>query len=189
VAPLLAALARHRVRFVLSGSTAALAYGIAVDPGDLDIVPDTAPENLARLAGLLQEIEARPQGPFGAWVKGERGEPKWVPRPTTREELDAWRPDPGEPTSFDHLLTTRLGNLDVVPALMGTFAVLDARAVDAVVAGLPVRAAHLDEVLAGMTVPRRDKDVPRVAALREVQRRAGARPASSPAFPPGAGVD
>jgi hypothetical protein len=174
---------------VLAGSTAALAYGVAVEPGDLDIVPEIGEENLTRLVRLLEEIEARPQGPFGSGVEGERGERRWVPRPTTEAELKAWRSDPGDPASFDHLLTTRHGNLDVVPALMGSFEALNARAVTVTLAGCVIRVAHIDEVLAGMTVPRRDKDVPRVAALREVQRRGGSNTPSPSASPPDAAAD
>jgi hypothetical protein len=43
---MLRALRSADVRFILTGSVAALAYGVAVEPNDLDIAPDLTAENL-----------------------------------------------------------------------------------------------------------------------------------------------
>ena len=58
---LLERLERHRVRHVLGGSVAAMAYGVDLVPGDLDIVPELEPSNLERLGTLLRELGAKPK--------------------------------------------------------------------------------------------------------------------------------
>lgn len=59
---LLLALSEAQVRFVVIGGVAVGVHGFVRATKDLDIVPDPAPENLARLARLLAEIEARQIG-------------------------------------------------------------------------------------------------------------------------------
>jgi hypothetical protein len=66
------------------------------------------------------------------------------PTAADRAARAAWAPDPEDPSSFDHLLWTRYGTLDVVPAIA--------------------------DQLATLTVPRRSKDVERVRALRALER-------------------
>ena len=100
VPELLGVLESHEVEYVVSGSVAAMIYGVELTPGDLDVVPATEGANLRKLVGVLREIEARPHGPFGEWMTRADGERKWVPRPTSEAELDAWVTDPdasGEP--------------------------------------------------------------------------------------------
>jgi hypothetical protein len=48
------------VRFVLTGSVAAVAYGVPVNPGDLDVAPDLAADNLERLAAVVAAWDAKP---------------------------------------------------------------------------------------------------------------------------------
>src|SRR3989442_763005 len=48
------------VRYVLTGSVAAAAYGVPVEPRDLHIAPPLDPENLARLARLPPRRSAHP---------------------------------------------------------------------------------------------------------------------------------
>lgn len=170
VEPLLDVLLAHGVDFFVAGSCAALAHGVPLEPGDLDIVPDTAIANLERLAAAIADLEGRPPGPFGAWNELPGGEWRWVSRETKPEEIAAWRPDPADPDSFDHSLRTRLGNLDVVPRISGSFAELAPRAVERELAGRTVRVVHVHDLLARLTVPRREKDAERVRALRAIQR-------------------
>ena len=162
---------RHGVDYVVTGSYAACLYGVDLQPGDLDIVPAADRENLQRLIQLIQDVEGWPQGPFGTWTQKPDGEWKWIARETSPEEIAAWSPDPGNVRSFDALLTSRFGNLDLVPWVTGTYEVLRPRATHHEVFDCTVWAAHIDEILARLTVPRRDKDQARVAALREIQRR------------------
>ncbi|MGZ3599566.1 MAG: hypothetical protein ACXWQ5_07595 [Ktedonobacterales bacterium] len=178
---LLGALARHGVRYVLTGSVAALAYGVEIgQAGDLDITPALDEVNLSRLGALLRDIEASldPDGPMGHWETLPDGEKKWrVDAPTreSRAQQASWSPDPADVSTFDHLFCTRLGNFDVVPEVSGTYETLMKRAARMDAWGHDIWVVHVDELLAALTVPRRAKDVPRVRQLREIQRRRGER--------------
>jgi predicted nucleotidyltransferase len=59
---LLAALTNAKVEFIIIGGIAVGVHGFVRATEDLDIVPDPAPENLARLARVLAEIGARHVG-------------------------------------------------------------------------------------------------------------------------------
>jgi len=170
VPALLRLLEQHHVRFILAGSVAAAAYGVEVEPGDLDIVPESSEGNLRKLVDALEEMEARPLGPFGAWTTLPTGEKKWVPRETSDRELADWKPDIEDTSSLDHLYVTRFGNFDVVPELVGTYDHLKERAALRTLHGFELQVAHVDDLLARLTIPRREKDRNRVAALRRVQR-------------------
>jgi hypothetical protein len=167
---LLDVLDRNKVQFILAGSVAASLYGVAVgEPGDLDVVPAMDRGNLERLALVLAEIEACPED-LGHWETKPDGEKTWIVDETSPEVLAAWRPDPEDPATFDHLFPSRLGNFDVVPEVTGTYETLRPRAVAMEIQGNRVWTAHVDDLLATMTVPRREKHIPRVRRLREVQR-------------------
>lgn len=56
---LLEVLTRHRVAFVLIGGAAIQSHGRRYDTQDIDITPDTEPENLSRLASALNELACR----------------------------------------------------------------------------------------------------------------------------------
>ena len=173
---LFAVLDANRVAYVVTGSTAALLHGVTLTPGDLDITPSLDRANLMRLATTLADVDARPDpdGPFGAWETDSDGERRWVerePRSGERAARLAWRADPADPASFDELLQTRLGALDIVPELSGRYADLAERATRVTAFGHAVLAASIADQLASLTVARRDKDRPRVQALRERQGR------------------
>lgn len=176
VAALLGVLERHGVRYVLTGSVAALAYGVDIgQAGDLDITPALEAENLRHLAAVLREIEAGldPDAPFGHWDTGQDGEQHWIvdaPTPTLRAARAAWQPDPADVSSFDSLFTSCYGNFDIVPELSGTYDTLMQRAVLLQAWGYTIWVAHVNDLLASLTVPRRQKDAPRVRALRQIQR-------------------
>jgi hypothetical protein len=59
---LLLALTRAQVSFIVIGGVAVGVHGFVRATKDLDIVPDPDPENLARLARLLVEIDAQQVG-------------------------------------------------------------------------------------------------------------------------------
>lgn len=184
VEALLSVLDRYGVEYVVVGSVAAAFYGVELTPGDLDIVPATGPTNLERVVRTCQDLEAQPLGPFGDWTTLESGERKWIPRPTTMEELADWQPDATDVSTLDHLFVTRLGNFDVVPEIAGTFDALIARARRHTWQGLTPWVAHVDDLLARLTIPRREKDAPRVSALRRIQRRLDLE-RKDPPSPPG----
>lgn len=172
---LLEALDLFDIRYVLIGSIAAQLYGIEVQPGDLDITPALNRENLTHLARLLLGIEATlpDTEEIGRWEVQPNGERKWISRKATekdRLERGAWLPDPDDLSTLDHLFHTRYGNFDVVPELTGDYETLMKRAIRMNAHGREVWTAHVDELLAALTIPRREKDVSRVRQLREIQR-------------------
>ena len=170
---LLKILEEFSVDYILVGSVAAAVYGVDVEAGDLDVVPNTEAYNLERLISVVAKVEGTPLGPFGEWRLLESGEWKWIARPTTEQELADWRPDSRDTRTLDHLFGTCLGNFDVMPEVAGTYEVLRPRAVMRSWQGCNIWVAHIDELLARITIPRREKDCNRVAALREIQRQNG----------------
>jgi hypothetical protein len=124
------------VAYVLVGSVAAEAYGAQVSPRDFDIVPDTAAANLAHVAALLAELDAKPQF-----------DPDW---PFSRAECDAWQPTPPTEENLDHLFETRLGLFDVVSWRAGRYERLRPRAAIAEHNGIPVPVAHIEHLIEPM---------------------------------------
>ena len=172
---LLTVLNAHDVRYVVTGSAAAGLLGVTVEPGYLDVTPATDDANLERLADALADLEAGqyPDEPFGRWAVGPDGERRWVefePTDADRRARSEWRPDAADPVSFDHLLQTRLGTLDVVTEITGGYEQLRERAVPVDVGGRTVWVESVADQLATVTVPRREKDRDRVLRLRELQR-------------------
>lgn len=150
VRPLLTELQEAGVRYVLTGSVAAAAYGVPVEPRDLDVAPETEPENLTRLAALLTRIGAKP-----------RHDPNWQ---FSEEECERWTPDPPTEENLDHLFDTRLGPLDVVPWRSGRYEELAARGLPVEADGLRVLVAHPDDLAAKMTFPKQRERLPHLAA-------------------------
>lgn len=168
-------LGRHNVLYVVTGSVAVLLQGVPLTPGDLDVTPALDRGNLGRLAGALDELGARQyaDAPFGRWEPGPSGDRRWVPfEPTAgdREDRAGWRADPANAASFDHLLWTTHGALDVVPEVAGTYDELRPRAVAIEIDGRSVWVQSIADLLAALTVPRREVDAERVQKLRELQR-------------------
>jgi hypothetical protein len=183
VEALLDILNEHRVEYVVTGSAAALLHGVALEPGDLDITPALDHENLARLRRALEAIHAHQyeDAGFGHWETSVAGEHRWVTDQATPERIAAranWSPNPRDPTTFDYLLASDFGSIDIVPQISGTYEQLAPRAATVVRAGHSVRVETVSDLLATLTVPRREKDANRVRELRHIQRRqerAGAR--------------
>jgi hypothetical protein len=84
--------------------------------------------------------------------------------------LTSWKPDPCDPASFDHLLESRCGAIDIVPEVSGTFEDLVPSAVAIELDGQRVWVEAIHDLLATITVPRREKDRVRVQQLRALQR-------------------
>jgi catechol 2,3-dioxygenase-like lactoylglutathione lyase family enzyme len=163
LAALLEALDDHGVKYVITGSVAAMAHGAPdVRPGDLDVIPATDPDNLERLAAALRAIDAEMRPEYGEW-QIEAGEREWVEDGRLRNA----RPlDPADPATFDHSFESPDGRLDVVPEAAGTYAAVRPRAGRVAVAGTDRWVAAPADVLAGMTRPRRPTDASRVRHLR-----------------------
>lgn len=169
---LFALLATWQIRYILTGSVAALLYGVDLQPGDLDITPALDHANLVRLIDLLRMIGAAPAGSPGQWEIQPDGERTWVAATHAGDDQPAsWMPNPADPASLDRLFTTRHGNIDIVPEIAGTFPRLSERAVTMTAYGQSISIAHIDDLLTTLTKPRRAKDVPRVRQLRDIQHR------------------
>ncbi len=167
VRSLLAGLAATGVDHVLTGSVAATAYGVSVDPNDLDVAPSLAADNLVRLAGLLGGWEARPHV-----------DPDWPE--TTEEDAVRWAPEPATAENLDHLFETRLGRFDVVPSRSGTYEELAPRALPARLAGHEVLVAAPCDLLPHLrlTKPKHRERAPQLERLCERSRR-GEQPVPS----------
>jgi hypothetical protein len=148
---ILATLERHRVEHVVVGGIAAISHGSPLPTEDLDVTPDPAAENLARLAAALAEVGARLRVtgseavdlPFDGRLLGQ---------------AEAWN------------LTTRYGDLDVVFKPPGTGGFADLRR-DAVVVELADDArplvASLADVIRSKEASNRPKDRAQLPALRQ----------------------
>lgn len=169
---LLQTLADHEVEFVLAGSVAVEAWGAEIGtPGDLDIIPAMGERNLSKLMDAMTVLEARPFPVTGEWTVSADGY-RW-------HEFDEENPrrgssppplNPAVPESFDSLFATVYGALDVVPKISGQFVDVEERASSVSVHGVDgVRVISIEDLLAQLTVPRRQKDALRVAHLRQRQ--------------------
>jgi hypothetical protein len=176
VEALLDILNEHGVEYVVTGSAAALLHGAALEPGDLDITPALDHGNLDRLRRVLEAIHAHQyeDAGFGHWETNDAGEHRWVTDQATPENVAAranWSPNPHDPATYDYLLASDFGSIDIVPVISGTYEQLAPRAATVLRAGHWVLVEAVSDLLATLTVPRREKDAGRVRQLRHIQRR------------------
>jgi hypothetical protein len=151
-----AALADCRVEWVLTGSCVLVAYGAELNPNDVDVTPALDPDNLARLAALLENLGARP-----AYY------PDW-PGSLSLKACAAWTPVPPTEPHLDHLYVTPLGMVDVVPCLCGTYDELLPAATTTRFLGHTIRVCDPAEVLARLEGRSRPKDLLRRTQYAEV---------------------
>ena len=174
VEALLEILDEHKVEHVVTGSAAAMLHGVVLDPGDLDITPALDHDNLDRLRRVLEAIHARQyeSASFGHWEATAAGEHRWVEDEATPENVAArasWWPNPLDPTTFDYLLDSDFGSIDIVPTISGTYQELARCAVKVQAGATSVLVEAVSDLLATLTVPRREKDNDRVRQLRRIQ--------------------
>ncbi len=139
---ILRTLLEHQVQYVLVGGLAATLYGSPHITTDADIVPDRSPENLARLADALTNLEAR--------VRVE-GDPTGLPFDISVSML----------SSVEILnLTTRCGDLDLTFVPSGTQGYPDLRknAIQIDIHGTQVTVASLADVIRSKEAANREKD-------------------------------
>jgi hypothetical protein len=126
---LLARLVAADVRFVVIGGLALGAWGVVRGTKDCDIVPDPAPDNLDRLAGVVADLGGHVQ--LGDALLGSERSIAGLLREGERA-----------------LITTELGDLDVVQGLAGVlpYEVLRAEAIDVELAGATVAICSLEHL-------------------------------------------
>ena len=174
VEALLAILNEHEVEYVVTGSAAAMLHGAVLDPGDLDITPALHHDNLDRLRRVLEAIHARQyeNASFGHWEATAAGGHRWVREEATPENVAAranWTPNPQDSTTFDYLLDSDFGSIDIVPTISGTYEELAPRAVKMQTKRNAILVEAVSDLLATLTVPRHEKDADRVRELRRIQ--------------------
>jgi hypothetical protein len=138
---LLARLAEADVRFVLVGGLALGAWGVIRGTKDCDIVPDPSPDNLDRLAAVVVRLSGRVQ----------HGESLLGSEPSIAALLKD-----GERA----LISTRLGDLDVVQGLEGVppYNELRDRAIEVEIAGATIAICSLEHLRAMKRAAGRPRD-------------------------------
>ncbi len=147
--PLLEALQRHGVDFIVVGAAAAVSQGSPVPTYDLDVTPARNRENFERIASALGDLDAQLRTPT---------EP--VPFP-----VDAMMLAGGEAWTLD----TNAGALDLVFVPAGTRGyedlLRDALSLD-LGTGTPALVASLPDVIRMKEASNREKDRVQLPALR-----------------------
>lgn len=138
--PLLQALERHGVDFVVIGGVAGLAQGSSYPTFDLDVAYSRDPANLRRLVDALTEIGV-----------SLRGAPPDLPF-----QLDVQSLTNGANLTFD----TKFGSFDVLADIAGIKSYDDLREASTVkrIAGVEVRVASLDDLISMKRAANRAKD-------------------------------
>lgn len=150
--PILEALNRNDVAYVLIGGYAALQYGATRPTQDIDVTPSTETENLGRLAAALKEMGA------GIRVNDIL---EGLPFDTSAEALRG--------VKMLNLRTPH-GDVDLTfdPAGVDGYPDLVRSAVAKVVDGVTVQLAALDDIIRSKTAAARNKDfeaLPELEAL------------------------
>lgn len=152
---ILAALERHRVRYVLIGGIAAVTRGARLLTEDIDITPARDPANLECLAEALRELDAE--------IRTDAPQPSSVPLPPDARLLathEIWN------------LTTKYGNLDVVlrPGGFerGFEELLPGATLERIGERLQIHVASVDQLIRSKEVSGRPKDLEAVKELRRL---------------------
>ncbi len=156
--PLVRALHRRDVRWILNGSAVLLTAGVEVVPGDLDVVPELSADNFGRLTDVLADLDAFPQ-PVPDWEHG-----------LSVEEVSRWRPHPAVANLNSRFLTD-YGVLDIVPDLTGSYDQLLRTARTAELDGMELLTADLAPILRRLETSSRPKDQRRWALARHLAHR------------------
>jgi len=138
--PLLAALSRASVDFVVIGGVAGGSYGSAFSTGDLDVAYARDPDNLERLVRVLEKL--------GATLRGAPADVPFILDPKSI----------ANGANFTFL--TRHGSLDILaePAGAPAYSELRSSATVARIRDFEVRIASLDHLIAMKEATGRPKD-------------------------------
>jgi hypothetical protein len=145
------ALAHRDVAYVTIGGVAIQAYGGQRFTQDLDIAIAASTENIARLASALLDLDARILGPDGRRSRS-------VPTAPLLASSDQW-----------HLITAH-GPLDILtlPAHLGSFADLRARAHEVHLGDLSIPIAHREDLLEMKRAAGRPQDLADIRLLESL---------------------
>jgi hypothetical protein len=152
VGDLIAILARHRVDYVVIGGVATQVHGHRRTTMDLDLMPDSNPENVARLAAALVELEARP---LETGVEGA--------------EISTADPERLAVAAIVPPLATRYGQLHILKEPKGArpFEQLREAALVVEIGGVEVAIASVDDLIRMKRATARPSDLDDIAALTE----------------------
>jgi hypothetical protein len=75
-----------------------------------------------------------------------------APTPELQTERASWHPNPADLSSFDNLFTPRQGNFDIVPEVSGIYNTSKQQVVLPHIMGYSIWVAHVDELLAELTI-------------------------------------
>ena len=150
--PILAALERREVSYVLIGGLAAVAHGSPIPTNDVDVTPETSHENLSRLSNALRDLDAKVR------AEGVDGGLPFSHDADSLAAVGVWN------------LTTEFGDLDISFVPTGTRGypdlVEDAKATHAY--GVTVTIASLADVIRSKQAANRLKDQRVLPVLREI---------------------
>jgi hypothetical protein len=150
---LLELLHARKVRFVVIGGVAVAAHGYIRGTADLDLVPDPDPENLKRVADVLDELEAT--------------------LPTVKNRRFDRTSDAGVIRRGGNVTAdTTFGGIDVVQRARGvpSYSQLDADAVETELLGIPVRVCSLARLREMKETQGRPEDKADLANLPESEK-------------------
>lgn len=150
--PILEALTRADVKFVVIGMLAATLQGSPMRTDDIDICPEASPANLEALAGVLKELGAKEWEPH----KGEVVDRDWSAKLLRADQL--W------------ILRTDHGPLDLLFRPQGTDGYQDLvrNAVSVKLGELQVPAASLRAIIQMKEGAGREKDLMQLPSLRRL---------------------
>jgi hypothetical protein len=145
------ALAHRNVEYVTVGGIAIQAYGGQRLTQDLDVAIAASTDNLARLASALLDLDARILGPDGQRSRS-------APSANLLASSDQW-----------HLITVH-GPLDILtlPAHLGSFADMRARAYEVPLGDLSIPIAHREDLLRMKRAAGRPQDLADVRLLESL---------------------
>ncbi len=149
---ILRAFVRHEVRFVVIGGLAALAHGSPYPTGDIDITPDTSPENLTRVSAALSDLGAR------VWFGDDEEALPFAHDATSLASAGVCN------------LVTDFGRIDLSLIPNGTegYPDLARDATEADILGVVVPVASLADIIRSKQAANRDKDQRVLPTLRRI---------------------
>jgi predicted nucleotidyltransferase len=156
---ILAELVREGVDFLVIGGVAVGYHGHVRATKDVDVVPAPDPENLEKLARVLQRLETQVEG---------------------ANEFDAEElPNPLDPEALglggNWVLLTKLGRLDIMQWIgeEGLWQRLAPTAIEDVIGGLPIKMVSYEDLVALKKLAGRPEDLADLQRLRQAREDSG----------------